>query len=105
LGQCDNPIWTISKKGVYISYETWEVLRKKSAKVVWWKIIWFPWAIPKYAFILHVKGYLNGVIRVRLNDVSVIASWKLEIIYFFNSILVLEYGIIAWLDADLIDLW
>jgi hypothetical protein len=47
-----------------------------------------------------VKGYLNGVIRERFNVVSAIASWKLEIIYFFNAILVLEFGIIAWLDAD-----
>jgi hypothetical protein len=27
LGQCDKPIWTISKKGVYVSFETWEALR------------------------------------------------------------------------------
>jgi hypothetical protein len=52
-----------------------------------------------------VKGYLNGVIRVRFNAVFAIASWKLEIIYFLNAALVLEFGIIALLDADWIILW
>ena len=50
-----------------------------------------------------MKGYLNGVIRVRFNAVSAIASWKLEIIYFLNAVLVLEFGIIA--NADWIVLW
>jgi hypothetical protein len=47
LGQCDNPVWTISKKGVYVSHEIWEAHRKKNVEVIWWKVIWFPWAIPK----------------------------------------------------------
>jgi hypothetical protein len=54
---------------------------------------------------LQVIGYLNGVIKVKFNVVSAIASWKLEIIYFLNVFLILEYGIIAWLDVDWIDLW
>ena len=41
LGQYDNPVWTISKKGVYVSHETWKALRKKNAEVFWWKVIWF----------------------------------------------------------------
>jgi hypothetical protein len=54
---------------------------------------------------LQVIGYLNGVIRVKFNVVYAIVSWKLEIIYFLNVVLILEYGIIAWLDEDWIDLW
>jgi hypothetical protein len=33
LGQCDNPVWTVSKKGVYVSSDTWEALRKKNAYI------------------------------------------------------------------------
>ncbi|XP_059441594.1 uncharacterized protein LOC132173929 isoform X2 [Corylus avellana] len=52
LGQCDKPVWTASKKGVFVSAETWEALRKKNVEVTWWKLVWFPLAIPKQAFIL-----------------------------------------------------
>ena len=52
LGQCDNPVWTVSKKGVYVGLETWETLRKKNAKVIWWKMVSFPLAIPKQTSIL-----------------------------------------------------
>jgi hypothetical protein len=52
LGQCDNLVWTVSKKGVYASSETWEALRKKNAKVIWWKKVLFPLDIPKQTFIL-----------------------------------------------------
>ncbi|XP_059455969.1 uncharacterized protein LOC132186126 [Corylus avellana] len=52
LGQFDKPVWTVSKKGVYDSAETWEALKKKNVEVVWWKLVWFPLAIPKQAFIL-----------------------------------------------------
>jgi hypothetical protein len=48
----DKPIWTISRKWVYVSAKTWEFMRKRKQKVSWWNIVWFPQAIPKQAFIL-----------------------------------------------------
>jgi hypothetical protein len=48
----DNHIWTASKKGYYVSSDTWEVLRDKKEQVEWWKLVWFPLAIPKQTFIL-----------------------------------------------------
>ncbi|XP_059441719.1 uncharacterized protein LOC132174022 [Corylus avellana] len=83
LGQCDKPIWLGSKKGVYVSAETWEALREKNAKV---------------------KGYLNGVIRVIVNAVFVIVKLKLVITSSLNAVLVLEYENIAWFVAGWIGL-
>jgi hypothetical protein len=42
-----------------------------------------------------VRGYSNGVIRVRFIVVSIIVSWKLVITFFFNAALVLESENIA----------
>jgi hypothetical protein len=52
LGSCDKPIWDASRKKVYVCLETWEVLREKKQEVLWSKLVWFPLAIPKWAFIL-----------------------------------------------------
>ncbi|XP_059429242.1 uncharacterized protein LOC132163058 [Corylus avellana] len=52
LGICDKPVWTGSKKSVYVSSDTWDVLREKREKSLWWKMVWFPLAIPKQAFIM-----------------------------------------------------
>jgi hypothetical protein len=35
-----------------VSSETWDFLRDKKPDVDWWHLIWFPHAIPKYAFVL-----------------------------------------------------
>ena len=51
LGLHDKPLWTASSKGFYVSSETWELLREKE-ETVRWKLVWFPLAIPKQAFIL-----------------------------------------------------
>ena len=51
-----------------------------------------------------MRGYSNGVIRVRFNVVSAIVNWKLAIIFSLNAVLVLESGNVAWLDADWIGL-
>ena len=61
LGFVDIPIWTASRKGVFVSFDTWEVLREKKEPVSWWKLVWFPYAIPKHAFILWLvmKGRLS----------------------------------------------
>ncbi|XP_059430260.1 uncharacterized protein LOC132163900 [Corylus avellana] len=48
----DNPLWTASRKGIYVSSETWELLREKKEEIAWWKLVWFSYAIPKHAFIL-----------------------------------------------------
>lgn len=48
----DQPFWSVSTKGIYNNADTWEAIRVKLPKVVWWKLIWFGLAIPKHFFIL-----------------------------------------------------
>ncbi|XP_059433958.1 uncharacterized protein LOC132167079 [Corylus avellana] len=52
FGPYDKPVWTVSRGGSYVSSETWDFFREKKVEVSWWKIVWFPNAIPKHAFIL-----------------------------------------------------
>jgi hypothetical protein len=52
LGSCDKPIWGASRKKRYVCSNTWEALRVKNDEVLWCKLVWFPLAIPKQAFIL-----------------------------------------------------
>jgi hypothetical protein len=52
LGSSDKPIWTALRKGISVSLDTWEALRSKREQIEWWKLVWFPLAIPKQAFIL-----------------------------------------------------
>jgi hypothetical protein len=61
LGDSDRPVWTVAKKGIYVSSDTWNHLRKKKVEVDWWPLIWFPHAIPKQAFLmwLAVKNRLT----------------------------------------------
>jgi hypothetical protein len=61
LGPADNPIWTASRKSHFVSSDTWEVLREKKEQITWWKLVWFPCAIPKQAFLLWLamKGRLS----------------------------------------------
>ena len=49
FGSHDKPLCTVSRKGTYVS---WDFLREKKNEAVWWKLVWFPHAIPKHAFIL-----------------------------------------------------
>jgi hypothetical protein len=90
LGICDKPVWTASKRGSYVSSETWEALREKRDEAIWWKMVWFPLAIPKHAFIMWLamkdrlltgKDCSKWAIRVRCSVVSVIAVWRLVIIF------------------------
>jgi hypothetical protein len=39
LGTCDKPVWTASKRGSYVSFETWEALREKRDGTIWWKMV------------------------------------------------------------------
>jgi len=48
----DKPFWTLSRRGVFVSAETWEHMRQKKQEVNWWSVVWFPQAIPKQSFIL-----------------------------------------------------
>jgi hypothetical protein len=52
FGPSDPPVWIVSKNGSYVSSETWNFLRDKKEEVDWWKMVWFPYAIPKHAFIV-----------------------------------------------------
>ncbi len=47
LGDVDKPIWTLSRKGVYVSADTWDFMRKMKPKISWWSVVWFSQAIPK----------------------------------------------------------
>jgi hypothetical protein len=38
FGPSINPVWTVSRKGSYVSSETWDFLREKKEEVVWWKM-------------------------------------------------------------------
>jgi hypothetical protein len=44
-----------------VSSNTWNALRKKKPEVSWWPLIWFPYAIPKQAFLmwLAVRNHLT----------------------------------------------
>ncbi|XP_059436965.1 uncharacterized protein LOC132170072 [Corylus avellana] len=66
LGSCDKPIWTASRKGVYVSSDTWEALRDKRDQIEWWKLVWFSLAIPKQAFILWLAMKDRLIIGVTL---------------------------------------
>jgi hypothetical protein len=61
LGDSDRPVWTVANKGIYVSSDTWNHLRKKKVEVDWWPLIWFPHAILKQAFLmwLAVKNRLT----------------------------------------------
>jgi hypothetical protein len=52
FGHSDAPVWIVSKNGSYVSSETWNFLRDKKEEVDWRKMVWFPYAIPKHAFIV-----------------------------------------------------
>jgi hypothetical protein len=52
ISPADKPNWVISKKVVYTSAETWNAIHTKHAEVNWWRLVWFPLAIPRHAFIL-----------------------------------------------------
>jgi hypothetical protein len=51
IGADDVPVWK-SIRGIYSCSETWNSLRNKAPKVPWWKVVWFPLAIPRHAFVL-----------------------------------------------------
>lgn len=51
IGDADKPVWN-SKEGCYSCADTWESIRFKLPKVVWWKLIWFSLAVPQHAFML-----------------------------------------------------
>lgn len=51
IGECEKPMWVISKKKKYTSSETWEEIRMKKQVVDWWQIRWFPLTIHKQAFV------------------------------------------------------
>jgi hypothetical protein len=52
IDEIDQPVWSISKKGLYTCAETWESIRYKLPQVDWWNIIWFSMVIPRQAFML-----------------------------------------------------
>lgn len=61
IGGRDKPSWSISKTGIYSSYETWNELQHKHGVVKWGKLLWFPLFIPKHPFIswLAIKNAIT----------------------------------------------
>ena len=108
---CDKLVWTASKRDSYVSSKTSEVLREKREEAIWWKMVWFPLAIPKQAFImwLVVKDRLftgerslkMGYKRVKCSAISVIAMWRLVIIFSLSVALAPESENSACFDAEL----
>jgi len=72
LGDEDKPVWTISWKGVFVSSNTWDFMRKMKQEVRWWPIVWFHQAIPKQAFILFL-AVLN-----RLSTRERVVAWGVQ---------------------------
>ena len=66
FGVGDHPIWIVSKTGGFVSSDTWWALRDKKDQIEWWKLVWFPFAIPKHAFILWLAIKDKLVTGVRL---------------------------------------
>ena len=85
----DKPIWTASRKGVYVSAETWELLREKREEAVWWKLVWllsqskllfFGWLYK--TDLAQMISCLSGATQGMLNAYFAITKLKVEIIYF-----------------------
>jgi len=51
IGTTDVPIWNLPS-GVYKCSKTWDQLRNRQPEVPWSRVIWFPLAIPRHAFML-----------------------------------------------------
>jgi hypothetical protein len=39
IGACDKPIWSASRKGFYVSFDTWDALSLRKTKVDWWQLV------------------------------------------------------------------
>lgn len=93
IGAIDKPVSMISKKGRYMSHETWDEIRLKNPTVDWWKVIWFRLAIPKHSLIMWLAtknclttgdrlikwGYKGAVVCFFVG-----VKWRLESIPFLN---------------------
>jgi hypothetical protein len=40
IGDTDRTKWTISNLGMFVSDDTWELMRKKKPDVLWWPIVY-----------------------------------------------------------------
>jgi hypothetical protein len=56
----DEPVWDF-RNGKYSCANTWDMLRVSFPSVNWWKMVWFPMAIPKHAFILWL-AFRNALV-------------------------------------------
>jgi hypothetical protein len=69
LGDSNHPVWTLARKGTYVSSETWNSLRKKRSEVPWLPIIWFSYTIRKQTFLLWLA------VRNRLTTGDRLVVW------------------------------
>jgi hypothetical protein len=93
-------MFTISKNGSYVSSKTWDFLREKKEKVDWWKMEWFPYAIPKHAFIVWLAVQDRLIIGARM----VKWGYKREVkcFFFFFVTIKLKARSISSLSAVLV---
>ncbi|KAL0011059.1 hypothetical protein SO802_006167 [Lithocarpus litseifolius] len=64
IGNEDRPVYITEKTGKHSCVGPWNCVRKKCPKVKWWKMIWFPIAIPKHSF----RGWLTVQNRLSTKD-------------------------------------
>jgi hypothetical protein len=72
LGSVDKPVWTIARKDSYVSADTWDFFRNKKSEVDWWHVVWFPFVIPKHAFIIWL------VVQNRLTTSDRLLAWGFQ---------------------------
>jgi hypothetical protein len=51
IGDEDNQKWTGSKTGTFFCSKTWDSIQVNDNVVDWLTLVWFPFSIPKQAFI------------------------------------------------------
>lgn len=66
IGDFDHPTWMFFKHGVYNCAATWDVVQHKQQPIRWWRLVWFPLAIPQQAFILWLAARDSLSTGVRL---------------------------------------
>ena len=64
----DEVLWVPSRLGKFSTNSAWQALRTHHSRVTWYKLLWYPLAIPKCSFILWlaIRGRLGTLDRLHL---------------------------------------
>jgi hypothetical protein len=71
LGDVDRPVWSSFKKGQYTCDGAWNQVRYKAPTIRWWRIVLFPRAISRHAFICWLA------LRDSLTTKDRMAKWEI----------------------------